>query len=389
MLAYFDCFSGISGDMLIGSLLDAGLDFDALQAELAKLKVEGYTLSVRKVSKQHLSASKFDVIDPGQKAYRHLQDINEIVDAAALSPTVQEKAKRIFARIAAAEAKIHDMPVEKVHFHEIGAIDTIIDVVGTLVGLELLGVTSVLCSRLNVGSGFVTFSHGKYPVPAPATAELLTGVPVYATEIEGELVTPTGAAIITELAEFFGPMPTLEIGQVGYGAGDKEFAQPNVLRVFLGKSHSAFDAEADEVCVIETNIDDMNPQLYETVFEKVLSAGALDVFTSNILMKKNRPAVKLSVLCQPGDESRLAEVLLVETSSLGVRVRYESRQKLRRESLTVQTSLGQVRFKLGMLAGEQVKASPEYEDCKKIAAATGLPVRVVIERLKAEFRKPE
>lgn len=388
MLAYFDCFSGISGDMLIGSLLDAGLDFSALQTELSKMQVDGYTLAVRKVSKQHLAASKFDVIDEGQKAYRHLRDLNEIVDGAGLSPAVRDKAKRIFSRIAAAEAKVHGMPAEKVHFHEIGAVDTIIDVVGALSGLELLGVRRVISSRLNVGCGSITFSHGKYPVPAPATAEILTGVPIYATEIEGELVTPTGAAIITELAESFGPMPTLAAGRIGYGAGDKDLAQPNVLRVFLSQAGIESDLERDEVCVIETNIDDMNPQLYETVFEKMLSAGALDVYTSNILMKKNRPAIRLSVLCRPQDQRRLTQLLLLETTSLGVRVRRENRQKLKRESLTVQTSLGEVRFKLAMLDGEEVKASPEYEDCKRIATATGLPVRVVMDKVKSEFRRP-
>ncbi len=387
MIAYFDCFSGISGDMLIGSLLDAGLDFEALQAELTKLPLTGYELAVRKVSKQHLAASKFDVIDKGQKAYRHLKDLNEIVDSSTLSAEIKKKSKQIFLRIAAAEAKIHGMPLEKVHFHEIGAVDTIIDVVGALTGLALLDVKRVLCSRLNVGSGFVTFSHGTYPVPAPATAAILQDVPIYSSGVEGELVTPTGAAIIAEVAESFGPMPTFEVQQIGYGAGDKELLQPNVLRVFLSKEEQDPDLESDEVCIIETNIDDMNPQLYEAVFEQLFAAGALDVYMTNIMMKKSRPAVKLSVLCRPLETRKFEKIILAETTSIGLRVRTEKRRKLKRELRQIDTSLGKIQFKLALLAGEVVRVTPEYEDCKKIAAEAGLPLAEVIDRVRAEVRK--
>lgn len=380
-IAYFDCFSGISGDMILGALLDAGLDFDALKAGIAKLNLPGCTLEHRKVSKRNIAATKFDVLDAGGQKYRHLADLNKVVAAAAISDDVKRTAKKIFLRIAEAEARIHDQPLEKVHFHEIGAVDTIVDVVGALVALEILDVEQVFSSPLNVGSGFVEFSHGKFPVPAPATAEILKGVPVYSTDATGELVTPTGAAIISEVAGSFGDMPMLTTQAVGYGAGERDREQPNVLRVFIGHLAADDDPARDTITVIETNIDDMNPQFYESVFEKLFANGALDVFMTNIMMKKSRPAIQLTVLCTPEKEPQLTQLIFEETTTIGLRIRQEARRKLQREVREIETEFGKIKFKVSLLDGKILNHSPEYEDCKKIAQEHGLSVKEVSERL--------
>ncbi|MFQ5863812.1 MAG: nickel pincer cofactor biosynthesis protein LarC [bacterium] len=379
-ITYFDCFSGISGDMLIGALLDAGADFDVLKSELAKLGLSNYELEARKVSKQHIAATKFDVVDKGQTVYRHLKDLNAVVEKSPLPPDIQQKAKSIFLRIATAEAKVHGQPLEKVHFHEIGAVDTIIDVVGTLICLKLLNIERVFCSRLNVGSGFVEFSHGRFPVPVPATAEILTGVPIYTTDIQAELVTPTGAAIIAEIASAFGDMPVMTTQSIGYGAGVRELEQPNVLRVFVGTSDES--SKEDEVVIIETNIDDMNPQLYEHVLERLLANGALDVFLTNVMMKKNRPGTNVTVLAQPADQDKLINLLFEETTTIGVRMRRESRKTLQREIQEVDTKFGKVKFKLSRLGDKVINAVPEYDDCKRIAKELNLPLKQVMQELK-------
>ena len=381
-IAYLDCFSGISGDMLIGALLDAGADFAALKSELAKLDLANYELQTRQVTKQHLAATKFEVVDKGQTAYRHLSDLVAIVENADLAPEIQEHAKRIFLRIATAEAKVHGQPLEKVHFHEIGALDTIVDVVGALVCLKLLNIDQVFCSKLHVGAGFVEFSHGKFPVPAPATAELLKRVPIYAGDLQAELVTPTGAAIVAEIAAAFGDLPEMVTESIGYGAGTRELPQqPNVLRVFVGEPVSAAAADRDTIAILETNIDDMNPQWYETVMDRLFAEGALDVYLTHIVMKKGRPATKLTVLATSGDESRLARVIFHETTSLGVRIRHETRQKLRREIKEVDTRFGKVRFKVARLGDRVVNATPEYEDCRKIATKQRIPLKQVYQLL--------
>jgi len=260
-------------------------------------------------------------------------------------------------------------------------VDTIVDVVGALVALEILDVEQVFSSPLNVGSGFVEFSHGKFPVPAPATAEILKGVPVYSTDTTGELVTPTGAAIIAEVAGSFGDMPMLTTQAVGYGAGERDREQPNVLRVFIGDLASNDDPERDTVSVIETNIDDMNPQFYESVFEKLFANGALDVFMTNIMMKKSRPAIQLTVLCTPEKEPQLTQLIFEETTTIGLRIRQEARRKLQREVREIETEFGKIKFKVSLLDGKILNHSPEYEDCKKIALAHGLSVKEVSERL--------
>ncbi len=385
-IAYFDCFSGISGDMIIGALLDAGLPFDDLKNELAKLNLTDYELKCEKVVKNHISGSKFDVVLPpaqeGKKAapYRHLKNLNDIIDRSSLDEKLKFDAKRIFHKIAEAEAKVHNQPIEKVHFHEIGALDTIIDVVGALIALKLLSIGKVYCSKLNVGSGFVTFSHGTFPVPAPATAEILKGVPVYAGDINGELVTPTGAAIISTIAEKFGPLPVLITEHVGYGAGSRDLPQPNLLRVFIGRTEEP-SPNLDQVAVIETNIDDMNPQLYEHVIEKLFAAGALEVFLTNIMMKKNRPGILLTVLANLADQDRLVKICFEETTTIGLRIRQECRKILDREIKEVETIFGKVRVKFSCLDGEIINAVPEFDDCKEIASKTKLPLKQVLREL--------
>lgn len=385
-IAYFDCFSGVSGDMLIGSLLDAGIEWAVFENELQKIPVDGFAVSAAKVLKKHLSATKFDVEETKQQVFRSLKDLNRVVEKSALDAQVCKTARAIFLKIAEAEARVHHQPVDKVHFHEIGAVDTIIDVMGTLLCLRLLNIERVVSSPLNVGSGFVTFSHGKYPVPAPATAEILKSVPIYSTESKGELVTPTGAAIISTVADAFGPMPHMTVSSVGYGAGSRDLEQPNVLRVFVGDSHGGEDVGSDVVCVIETNIDDMNPQWFDFVLEKLFDRGALDVYFTPVIMKKTRPGVHVTVLCEPRLEAQMCDILFRETTTLGVRIREERRQKLQRKIVAVETALGTVRVKISERNGEIMNRTPEYEDCKRVAKEKGLPLKRVYELLAAELQ---
>jgi pyridinium-3,5-bisthiocarboxylic acid mononucleotide nickel chelatase len=374
-IAYFDCFSGISGDMLVGSLIDAGLDFDELENEIKKLGLESVEIKADKIVKQNIASTRFSVLYEDQKHHRHLQDLNAMVDNASVDEDIKEKAKEVFMKIAVAEAKIHNMPLDKVHFHEIGAVDTIVDVVAALTGLRKLGVEKVFCSRLNVGSGFVTFSHGKFPVPAPATAEILKDVPVYSTGSKGELVTPTGAAIITALADGFGDMPSIKVESIGYGAGTKDFEHPNVLRLYLGQM---VDEPAENMIdVIETNIDDMNPQWYDHVIDCLYAQGALEVFMTNIQMKKNRPGIKLTILADPVNKDRLLKIIFSETTSIGVRMRRESREILDRLTETFDTPYGKVNVKITVYDGEQVNQKVEYDDLRRLAAENNMPVKKI------------
>lgn len=376
-LAYFDCFSGISGDMIIGALLDAGLHLDDLNFGLKQLNLPKFEIRADKVLKQNVSATQFSLNIADQKKHRSLSDLHKIVEDADLDHDIKDKAMKIFLRIAEAEAKIHNQLLEKVHFHEIGAVDTIVDVVGALLALRQLGVERVYASRLNVGSGFVDFSHGKFPVPAPATAEILKGIPIYATDSNAELVTPTGAAIIASLAEQFGDLPEMKTEQIGYGAGTQDLQTPNVVRVFIGELALPTKNETDTISVIEANIDDMNPQLYDNVMNKLFELGALDVYLTNISMKKNRPGIKLTVLLRPESESKMTRCVLEETTSLGIRIRRERRVILQRDIEAVQTPLGKVRFKIARLNGEVVNIMPEYEDCKRVAQSHNWPLKKV------------
>src|ERR1043166_3519938 len=377
-LLYLDCFAGISGDMFLGALIDLGVSEGSLRTELAKLELPGYSIATRRVVKQNISATKFDC---EEKHHHHHHDhrgyteIAGMIENAGLSNRVKRGALSVFRRIGDAEAKIHDVPLEKDHFHEVGAVDSIVDIVGACVVLEALGVDEVQSSPPRLGSGFVETAHGKFPVPAPATLELLKGVPVQPSNEPVELVTPTGAALLTEFCTKFGPMPAMSIEKIGYGAGTRDLEKtPNVLRAVLGV---ATGGEADVISVIETNIDDMNPQLFGDVMERLLAAGALDVFMTPVQMKKSRPGTLITVLCERNDADRLVELLLSHTTSFGVRLHEAQRRKLARGVVKGGTRFGEIEVKIGRLAGKIVSRSPEYESCKQAATKAGIAVKDV------------
>ena len=448
---YLDIFSGISGDMFLGALLDLGVDFGTLDRELKRLKLGGYHLHFKKAQKAQITGTKFDVHlehehdhdhghahdhehghhhhdhdhdhdhhDHGHEhphshdhehahshshghshehgeehthehAHEHehgrnFSEIRELIQHSGLSSWVKEKSLKIFQRVAAAEGKIHGMPPEEVHFHEVGAVDSIIDIVGACIALELLGKPRILAAPVVEGTGWIDCAHGRFPVPAPATLEILAarGLTVSQCDEPHELVTPTGAALLAELVENFGPMQDLAVEKVGFGLGSRDNkTRPNVLRAVLGKSASApssvHDWETDTVAVLETNLDDISSEVLGHFVDQALAAGALDVFHTPIQMKKNRPGVLLTVLCEVAAADKFSEMLLKETSAFGVRRSIGERRKLRREFVTAKTQFGDVTVKLGRLDGKVVQAAPEYESCKKVADAKGVPLKSVYE----------
>jgi uncharacterized protein (TIGR00299 family) protein len=382
-IAYFDCFAGASGDMIIGALLDAGLDFERLQEELKKLHLHGYSLHASKVSKGGIASTKFDVEAKQGHHQRHLKDIAGIIGDSGLSASVKDKSVAIFTRLAEAEAKVHDCSVEEIHFHEVGALDAIIDIVGAVIGLEALRVEEIRASRLHLGSGFVDCAHGRLPVPPPAVVELLKGIPVYSTDVEGELVTPTGAAVLSTLSKGFGPLPDMTIEKTGYGAGFKDVSIPNVLRLIVGETPAVI--KGDRIQIIETNIDDMNPQFYDYIMERLFAEGARDVFLTPIIMKKSRPAVILSVIASPDRTDPLIGVLLSETTTLGVRISdLKKRMVMEREIISLKTAWGDVRVKIRGFGETKKMVTPEYEDCKRIAREQGLAIHAVYETIKRQ-----
>jgi len=403
-LAYFDPFSGASGDMILGALVDAGLPLAALRRELEKLPLEGYSLSARKVERAGLAGTKVNVKlraheheehphrpsassgRPEPVEGRRLPDILRILRRSGLPKGDQEKAVAVFRRLAEAEARVHRCAPEDIHFHEVGAVDAIVDIVGTVVGLRLLGIERVACGPLRTGTGTVECAHGRLPVPAPATAQLLKGFPSMGTEIEGELTTPTGAALLTTLADSFGPPPPMTVAAVGYGAGsaDRE-ALPNLLRVFIGEAAAA--DEADAVVVLEANLDDLSPQVLGYLMERLFEAGALDAFLAPIYMKKNRPGVLLTVIAEPGTVPAIEELIFAETTTFGLRRTTATRRKLAREWVEVATRYGKVRVKVGRMGRRLVQAAPEYEDCRAIAARRGVPLREVQQAALDAFRR--
>lgn len=392
--------------MIVASLVGAGADVAALKHGLAGLGVAGYALTIEPVKKQGFAATRFHVAleDEKHQPHRHLKDVLKIIDSAAdLSAKVKEDAGRIFRRLAEAEAAVHGTDINKVHFHEVGAVDAILDVVGACLALELLGVTRIVCSSIPTGSGTVTCSHGVMPVPAPATAELLKGVPIATTDEIGELTTPTAAAILTTLAESFGPIPAMTVRAIGYGAGTRDGrTRPNVLRVLVGDATASAPStdpndagpraalETDEIVILETNLDDATPQIIGHCMERLLAAGALDVYTVPIQMKKSRPGVLLTVLC---DESRAAELerlIFAETPTFGIRRHRAQRTKLARRHETVSTPFGEIRMKLGeggdVGGGVGIRtATPEFEDCKAAALRSGVPLRDVLAAARSAF----
>ena len=380
-IAYFDCFSGISGNMILGALLDVGLGLEVLREALAGLQISGYEIKARRVVKKHIACTLVDVETSEVGVERHLSDILDIIGESTLPEEVKETCGRIFTRLAEAEAKVHGLDVEDIHFHEVGGLDAIVDVVGSVVGLKLLGIEEAYSSPLHLGRGFVECAHGRFPVPAPATLELVRGVPTYGRDVEAELVTPTGAAIITTLAKGFGQAPPMEVEAIGYGAGHRDLPIPNLLRVSVGRALRLEEQgyEEDIVTLMEANIDDMNPEFYEHVMARLFDKGALDVFLTPIQMKKSRPAVKLSAIVREADLNGVLDVFFEETTTLGVRLYEARRKKLTRERIVIETKYGKVGVKVGKLGDAVKNISPEYEDCRRIAEREGIPLKEVYE----------
>ena len=417
-ILYLDCFSGVSGDMVLGALIDAGLPLDELKHALGSLAISGYEVSATRVLRAAVSATKFNVLEqasdrsqvtrsqhaatstqpaapssrdpaPGTHSdqdhghshhqdhpHRSLQDICALIDQSALSPAGRSRAKALFRRLAEAEAAIHQTAVERVHLHEVGALDSIIDIVGAVFALEWVGADRIVCSPLNVGGGTVQSAHGLFPVPAPATVKLLGDAPIYGGAVQKELVTPTGALLATSYASSFGPIPPMAIERVGYGAGHRDDpGTPNVLRVLVGRA--ADRPQAERVVVIECEIDDMNPQLFGVAMERLYAAGALEVFCVPVQMKKNRPGTLLTVVASPELRATLSDIIFRETTTIGLRCSEVERECLQREIISVETPIGAVRFKVAWRDGRVVNAVPEFEDCARLAATSRLPVKGV------------
>ncbi len=411
-ILYFDCFSGISGDMTLGALLDAGLPLAELRQALGSLALGDVELRAEKVLRTGVSATKFSVVEhPGQfehpehpadpqhrpHAHRHLSKIFTMIDGSSLSAGGRDRAKAMFQRLGEAEAAIHQMPVEQVHLHEVGALDSIIDIVGTVFAMDWAGADRIVCSPLNVGGGMVNSAHGVFPVPAPATVKILGDAPVYSGAVQKELVTPTGALIATTYASSFGPIPAMKVERVGYGAGDRDDpVTPNVLRILIGEATAGLKACAtpdavapgssvaqgmspagDRVTVIECEIDDMNPQIFGLVMDRLYAAGALEVFYIPVQMKKNRPGTLLTVVAPPALRAAMTDIIFRETTTIGLRHYEVDRECLERRIVAVETPIGSVRVKVASRGGQVLNATPEFEDCARLAAEKNLPVKDV------------
>jgi uncharacterized protein (TIGR00299 family) protein len=437
-IVYLECFSGMSGDMFLGALIDAGVSSEVLERAVTTLNL-GARLEISRVNRSGITATKVDVWVNGEKegpagsgdhahshehvhshedadehphvlahAHQHastsassragapaphshhhshsqgrsLKEIRRIIACTAISETARQTALRIFDALGKAEAKIHNNDVDSVHFHEVGAVDAIVDIVGAAVGAEALGFDELVCSPLNVGGGTVQCAHGIFPVPAPATVEILQGAPLYSSGVQAELLTPTGAAIVKTLATRFGSFPQIKIEKCGYGAGARDFpGSPNVVRLVLGESAASIAAETaqDAVVVLEANLDDLNPQVFGYVMDRLLAEGALDVFGLPVQMKKSRPGTLLTVLCKPEDAAKLTQIIFAETTTLGVRRREELRQTLTRRWVNASTPWGNVRMKIASMNGTVTNCAPEYEDCRRIAAEQKVPLKTVMQ----------
>lgn len=377
-LLYFDCHSGIAGDMILGALIDLGVDLKEIQKGLKSLGLKGYETRARKIRRGGFGACKFDVkVKSKSHHHRHLADITAIIKKSKLPNSVKATAVEVFTRLGKAEARVHRTTLAKIHFHEVGAVDSIVDIVGGVFALDILGVDKIIASPVNTGEGTVQCEHGNLPVPAPATLELLKNIPVFSDGVQRELTTPTGAAMIGQFAQSFGSMPLMEVSAIGYGAGSHVIENhPNLLRLVLGEGA---DSGTDPVLLMETNIDDMNPEIFDYVMERLFGAGALDVYITPISMKKNRPAAKLSVLCAPQLEREMARILFQETSTYGIRYCEMDRLVLDRESLRVKTPHGMADVKVGRWEGEAMQVSPEYDSCRKLAKKSGRPLKEIYE----------
>jgi uncharacterized protein (TIGR00299 family) protein len=380
-IAYFDCIAGISGDMALAALIDAGADFDELRLHLAKLPLEPFDLDVEEVDQHGLRAKRVTVRATSAGVIRTYASIRALLDAADLPPEALRLAQRIFRRLAEAEARVHHKEVENVTFHEVGAVDSIIDIAGTALALSMLEIERVFASAVPTGLGMTKTEHGVMPIPGPAVVELLRGAPMYSKGVTAELTTPTGAAILAATVEGFGELPPMRIESIGYGAGTHRLEFPNLLRILVGPAESATQpmGNASEQLVLETNVDDLNPELYEYVLERVFAAGAQDAWLVPIVMKKGRPAVTIRVLCAPDREAEMRQIIFRETGTLGIRSALVSKTTLDRDTLKVETAHGAVAVKIGMLDGRVVTVAPEYEDCARIAREAGVPAKDVYE----------
>lgn len=406
---YFDCFAGASGNMILGALLALGVDEKELIEQIKLLDVSDFSVEFTTVDKSGIAATHADVKVPHEHAHRHLRDIEKIINESRLSESVKSRAIKIFTKLAEAEAKVHGSEIEKIHFHEVGAMDAIVDVVGACVGFEMLGIEKFYCSKIHVGSGFVKMAHGKFPVPPPAVVELLKGAPIYSTEIEGELITPTGAAIIAAVCEEFGRIPEMKIERTAYGAGTRDYKDfPNVLRLMLGEIEPQKRGDAENfsggnpgignganlrnenqtLLLLETNLDDVSPQILGFVMERAFESGALDCWFTPIQMKKNRPATLVSILCEYDKKEVLTELLYTETTTLGVRISEVERNCLPREFVEIETEFGAVVVKIARYNGKIVNTKPEYEQIRQIALQSKKSFReieeIVLEKLKGK-----
>jgi len=392
---YIEPFSGVSGDMFVGALLDLGLSLESLERKLSRLPLRGYSLSVRRCSRAGIQAAKFDVecgepsTHEGHHSHHHrsFRDIKQMIEDSGLSAWVKERSLDAFHRLARAEGKVHNQPPEDVHFHEVGAVDSIIDIVGAMLALEELWPLRILSGPVNLGQGVLECQHGLYPAPGPATVELLKGLPTYSSAIVGELTTPTGAAIIASLVEAFEPCPLMRSTATGYGAGSRLIeGAANVLRITQGELINWGDSStAEGVAVIEANIDDMNPQICSYFVEKALSEGALDVWVTPIQMKKNRPAIKITIICQAARRDYFAGLFFSETTTIGIRSSFAERKTLEREFQTVGTEYGPVRIKISSFEGRRTNYAPEYEDCRRLAEAKGVALKEVLAAAESSY----
>ena len=384
---YFDCFAGASGDMILGAMVAAGVDPDALREQLSLLNVEGFKIDFETTDRSGLSATYARVVTIQEHKHRHLADIRGIIENSGVSNAAKDLSLRIFERLAEAEARVHNEPIEKVHFHEVGALDAIVDVVGAAICFNLLKIDRFVCSPLHVGSGMIQMAHGRFPIPPPAVTELLRGVPFYSGDIKGELLTPTGAAIITTVCSEYGPIPRIKTDRTGYGAGTREYDNfPNVLRVLIGETETD-DAASERLWMIETNLDDASPQIIGHVMDRVFEIGALDCYVTPVQMKKNRPGVLLSVLCGPEQKETVMKLLFLETTTLGVRSYEVERRALRRNVVTVETQYGPIDVKVAHLNGRVVNEMPEFEQCRTAAIRADVPLKMVEEAARVALTK--
>ncbi len=386
MLAYFDCFCGISGDMTLGAFIDIGVPLNWLKDSLEKLPLKDFDLSVESISRNGIKAQSVHVLTKDTSTSRHYSEIKALVQNSPLSQNVKEKSLEIFERLAIAESEIHGQPKEKVHFHELGGIDAIVDIVGTALCLEYLGIDKVVSSKIPLGNGFVSCQHGTLPVPAPATLSILKGIPVYGTKIPYELVTPTGAAIIASIADTFEEIPDIIVEKTGYGAGKRDLKTiPNLLRIIIGTpANHISDYQKDRISVVETCIDDMNPEFFGFLMDRLFEEEALDVYFIPVFMKKNRPGTMIQVLCMENRKKSIINRILSETTSLGVRYYDVQRFKLVRENITIKTTYGDVQIKRIKKPNGSVQLVPEYEVCKKIAIEKGIPLKTVYDTISKE-----